>query len=135
MDNESLDTQTLQYGDSTSKNVAPAPDLPLTGNTACQGEATGCARIVYSADEIHKVKQGDILVTTMTTPDLMLAIERCVGIVTDEGGILCHAAIISRELQIPCIIGTEWATQSIEDGDNIHVDAANSTGYVNSLSK
>jgi pyruvate,water dikinase len=59
----------------------------------------------------------------MTTPDLMPAIEKAVAIVTDEGGMLCHAAIVSRELGIPCIIGTRNATSILRDGDLVEVDA------------
>ena len=66
---------------------------------------------------------GEILVTTMTTPSLMLAVEKAAGIVTDEGGMLCHAAIISREFNLPCVIGTNDATQRIHTGDIIVVSA------------
>ncbi|GAG17127.1 unnamed protein product, partial [marine sediment metagenome] len=64
-----------------------------------------------------------ILVTNMTTPDLMQAIEKVVAIVTDEGGILCHAAIVSREFGIPCVIATKIATKVLKDGDLVEVDA------------
>lgn len=104
--------------------------LPLSGTTACPGKASGTARLLFSAEDIHKLNEGDILVTTMTTPDLMLAIEKCSAIVTDEGGLLCHAAIISRELQIPCVIGTGGATKAVRDGDLIVVDAKTHEGTV-----
>ena len=61
----------------------------------------------------------EILVTTMTTPSLMLAVEKAAGIVTDEGGMLCHAAIVSREFDIPCVIGTNEATRRLRTGDTI----------------
>jgi pyruvate,water dikinase len=66
---------------------------------------------------------GEILVTTMTTPSLMLAVEKAAGIVTDEGGMLCHAAIVSREFEIPCVIGTNEATRQLRTGDTIIVAA------------
>ena len=107
----------------------------LEGTTACPGEAEGVVRIVRSVADINKVNEGDILVTSMTTPDLMLAIEKAAAIITDEGGILCHAAIISRELNIPCIIGTENATRSFQDGDVVRMQADSNTGIVQLLEK
>lgn len=73
--------------------------------------------------EPDKVKEGDILVTFMTTPVFVPAMEKAAAIVTDEGGILCHAAIVSRELGIPCVIGTKIATKVLKDGDFVEVDA------------
>jgi len=70
-----------------------------------------------------KLKQGDILVTTMTTPDFLFIMKKAAGFITDEGGITCHAAIVSRELKIPCIIGTKIATKVLKDGDLVEVDA------------
>lgn len=72
---------------------------------------------------MHKVKEGDILVAPMTTPELMPAMKNAAAFITDEGGITCHAAIISRELDKPCIIGTKTATRIIKDGDLVEVDA------------
>ncbi|MBO0755380.1 MAG: phosphoenolpyruvate synthase, partial [Bradyrhizobiaceae bacterium] len=66
---------------------------------------------------------GEILVTTNTTPSLMLAVEKAAGIVTDEGGMLCHAAIVSREFDIPCVIGTEDSTCRLRTGDTIDMSA------------
>ena len=66
---------------------------------------------------------GDILVTGMTRPEFVPLMKRSAAIITDEGGITCHAAIISRELGIPCIIGTKVATQVLKDGDMVEVDA------------
>ena len=67
--------------------------------------------------------QGDILVTEMTTPDFVPAMKRASAIVTDKGGITCHAAIVSRELNIPCVIGTKIATKVFKDGDVVEVNA------------
>ncbi len=66
---------------------------------------------------------GEVLVTTMTTPSLMLAVEKAGAIVTDEGGMLCHAAIVSREFDIPCVIGTETATHILKDDNLVNVNA------------
>ncbi|OGM04462.1 hypothetical protein A2715_05160 [Candidatus Woesebacteria bacterium RIFCSPHIGHO2_01_FULL_39_32] len=95
----------------------------VKGRVASTGKVRGKVRVVRSLKGIGKVEKGDILVATMTTPDYMLAIHKCAGIVTDEGGVTCHAAIISREFNIPCIVGTGNATQVLEDGDLVEVDA------------
>ncbi|MFA5183983.1 MAG: PEP-utilizing enzyme [Patescibacteria group bacterium] len=93
------------------------------GLTASTGRARGLAKIVTSVKEIDKVKVGDILVAVMTRPDYIMGIKKAAAIVTDEGGITCHAAIISRELGIPCIIGTKIGTKILKDGDLIEVNA------------
>lgn len=98
-------------------------EWPLIGSAACEGDVVGTARVVETENDIESVQHGDIIVTAMTTPSLMIAIEKCAGIVTDEGGIACHAAIISRELDIPCVINTEIGTCVIGDGDRLQVSA------------
>jgi len=95
----------------------------LKGNTAYPGIAVGTVRIIRSIKEIGKLKKGEILVTPMTTPDMTIVIHKAAAIVTDEGGITCHAAICSRELKIPCVIGTKNATNVLKDGDLVKVDA------------
>lgn len=93
------------------------------GLTACMGKATGTVKVVKSAKEIDKVEEGDIIVAVMTRPDYVPAMKRAAAIVTDEGGVTCHAAIVSRELNIPCIIGTKIATKALKDGDCVEVNA------------
>lgn len=95
----------------------------IKGNGVSLGKAKGKVKLVLKEKDINKFHNGDILITTMTTPDLILAVQKSNGIVTDEGGILCHAAIVSRELGIPCIINTKVATKVLKDGDLIEVDA------------
>lgn len=102
----------------------------LAGTTAWPGSATGRVKVVESFHDVSKVERGDVLVTTMTTPDLILALERAGAIVTDEGGLLCHAAIISRELNVPCLIGCQIATASLADSDLVSVDATPGHGRV-----
>jgi len=97
----------------------------IRGQIASPGIVRGRAKIILSYKEISKIKKGDILVSTMTTPDFVSAMEKASAIITNEGGITCHAAIVSRELNIPCIIGTKIATQVLKDGDLIEVDANN----------
>ena len=70
-----------------------------------------------------KVEKGDIIVATMTTPDYISAMEKASGFITDEGGITCHAAIISREFNVPCIVGTVNATEKLRDGQIVEMDA------------
>jgi pyruvate,water dikinase len=72
---------------------------------------------------MNKVQKGDILVTSMTTPDYVPAMERAAAFITDEGGLSCHAAIVAREMKKPCIIGTKIATKVLKDGDIVEVDA------------
>lgn len=95
----------------------------LKGNIACKGIAKGKVKIILELKDLHKVKKGDILITTMTTPNMVPAMERCCAIVTDEGGLTCHAAIVARELGKPCIVGTKHATKIFKDNDLVIVDA------------
>ncbi len=95
----------------------------LSGMTAYPGIAQGKAKIIWKAEDSAMFKEGDILVTSMTTPQLVPLMQKAAAIVTDEGGLLCHAAIISRELKKPCIIGTGNATKILRDGEKIEVDA------------
>ncbi len=105
----------------------------VTGRPASLGKVTGKVKIVRNLKELHKVEKGDVLVAKMTTPDYMIAIHKAVAMVTDEGGVTCHAAIVSRELRIPCIVGTKVATQVLTDGEFVEVDA--NTGTVKVLAK
>ncbi len=95
----------------------------VKGMTAYPGIVIGKVRIIRRKDEIDQMKKGEILISPMTTPDVFIAIKKASAIVTDEGGQLCHAAIISRELKIPCIVGTKTASETFTDGDLIEVDA------------
>lgn len=97
----------------------------ISGRVACQGHVTGTVKIVTGIKELNKVKPGDILVAHMTTPDYLPAMYKAGAIVTDEGGVTCHAAIVSREFNIPCIVGTQNATSILKDGDQVTVDAMN----------
>ena len=95
----------------------------IKGIAACLGKHKGRVKIVLSSREIDKVKEGDVLVSIMTNPYFVLAMIKAGAIVTDEGGVLCHAAIVSREFGIPCIVGTKIATKVLKDGDIVEVDA------------
>jgi phosphohistidine swiveling domain-containing protein len=99
----------------------------IKGTCAQKGLARGVVCIIRSRAELGKFKEGNILVSPTTTPDLMPAIIRCAAIVADEGGLVSHAAITSRELKKPCVIGTKIATQVLKDGDMVEVDADKGT--------
>jgi pyruvate,water dikinase len=105
-----------------------APVL-LSGAPASPGVAYGPVKIVPDPSQIDKVLGGDILVAEMTTPDFVPAMKRAAAIVTDRGGRTAHAAIVSRELGIPCVVGSERATTSLSDGQVITVDGSNGKVY------
>lgn len=96
----------------------------LAGMPASPGAAAGPVRIVRRASEIDRVKQGDVLVAEMTTPDFVPALKRAAAIITDRGGRTCHAAIVSRELGVPCVVGTNNATQVLRDEQVLTVDGS-----------
>jgi phosphoenolpyruvate synthase/pyruvate phosphate dikinase len=101
------------------------PVETIKGVAANKGKAEGVVKIIYSAKDVDKMEKGNILVTRMTVPDMIMAIEKAAAIVTDEGGITSHAVIISRELGKPCVIATKIATKVLKDGDRVRVDAEN----------
>lgn len=95
----------------------------LCGTSASLGKARGYARIINTQADFSKMKSGDILVAPMTRTEYLPLMKIAAAIITDEGGVTCHAAIVSRELCKPCIIGTQIATETLKDGDEIEVDA------------
>lgn len=95
----------------------------LKGEVGCPGVAQGTVRIIIRAEEMKKMNQGDILVSIATDPDIVPAMKKAAAIVTEQGGVTSHAAIVSRELGIPCVIGTKIATKVLKDGDMVEVDA------------
>lgn len=95
----------------------------IKGNIASRGLVIGVAKVIPNVSEIGKLNKGDILVTSMTTPDFVVAMKQAGAIVTDEGGLSCHAAIVSRELKKPCIVGTKIGSKVLKDGDLVEVNA------------
>jgi phosphohistidine swiveling domain-containing protein len=95
----------------------------LSGQTAYKGKVQGPVCLVLSKADMAKVIKGDILVTPMTNPDMVPVMKIAGAVVTNEGGLTCHAAIASRELQVPCVVGTKFATEVLKDGDMVEVDA------------
>jgi len=105
----------------------------LKGKTGYKGIVRGKVKILFTAKDIPKLEKGDILVANLTDPTFNPAFEKISGVITDEGGILCHSAIMAREFKIPCIVNTKIATQVLKDGDLVEVDADN--GVVRILEK
>lgn len=99
------------------------------GLGASPGLVSGTVKVIKELDELDKILDGDILVTTMTTPDMVPAMKRANGIVTDEGGVTCHAAIISRELGIPCVSGTGEATSVLKENTKVTIDGKKGIVY------
>ncbi len=100
----------------------------LTGSVANPGVRKGRVRVIKNIEkdldsQLEKMQKGEILVTEMTRPQIILAVKKASAIITDEGGISCHAAILARELNKPCIIGTKIATEVLRDGDEVEVNA------------
>ena len=121
-----LDKNQIQKLDAIAKSESETNTVEeIRGLVASAGKIIGKVSIVESSEDIHKVNDGDVLVSIMTRPDYISGMRKAAAFVTDEGGITCHAAIIARELKKPCIIGTKNATQVLHDGDLVEVDADN----------
>ncbi|MBO8128652.1 MAG: phosphoenolpyruvate synthase [Peptococcaceae bacterium] len=115
---------TLQPENNENERVVLARGLG-----ASPGIAYGPVRVVQTLNDINQVYEGDILVTVMTNPDMVPAMKKAAGIVTDEGGRTCHAAIVSRELGVPCIVGAKDATRVLQEGMEVTVDATRGVIY------
>ncbi|WP_025025317.1 phosphoenolpyruvate synthase [Companilactobacillus nodensis] len=121
--------------DSGDDNVVAESDAKavVRGLPASPGVASGVVHVIDDPKDIDQFKKGEILVTLMTSPDWVPAMKKAAAIVTNNGGMTCHAAIVSREMQIPCIVGTgskgEAATDAMKDGDVVTVDAKNGIVY------
>jgi pyruvate,water dikinase len=103
--------------------LAKGHTVLLKGIGASPGFASGRVKLILGKDEIREVESGDIIVTTMTTPDLVPTMSKSAAIITDLGGRTCHAAIVSREMGIPAIVGTQEASKILKDGQKVTVDA------------
>ncbi len=117
-----LDSALATYRIQIAREDIAATDQ-IVGQVASRGSAHGKVRLVLYKEDIGTLEAGEILVTQMTAPDFVPAMKKAAAIITDEGGITSHAAIVSRELGKPCVIGTKFATQLLKDGDTVEVDA------------
>ncbi|MEK6850782.1 MAG: phosphoenolpyruvate synthase [Nanoarchaeota archaeon] len=111
---------TTSFSASVKKDISGK--VLLTGLGASPGIGTGIVKIIHNLSEQEKIKKGDVLVTEMTNPDMVVSMQKAAAIITDEGGITSHAAIVSREMGIPCIVGTNEATTTLQDGTYVTVD-------------
>jgi pyruvate,water dikinase len=98
-------------------------EVLVSGLGAAPGLASGAVRVVRALNEADGLDDGEVLVTHMTAPDWVPLMRRAAAIITDSGGMTCHAAIVSRELGIPCVVGTAEATKVLRDGEVVTVDA------------
>ncbi len=113
-----------------TEKVVSEKKVVIRGLPASPGIAFGKVKIAFSPEEADKImKKGDILVTVMTNPDWVPYMRLASAIVTDEGGMTCHAAIVSRELGIPCIVGTRTATKTLKQNQEYTVDAKTGVVY------
>ena len=101
----------------------------LEGLGASPGIGVGVVRIVKEMSDLSKIKKGDVMVTEMTNPDMVVSMQKSVAIITDEGGMTSHASIVSREMGIPAIVGTGDATSILKEGMKITVDGENGKVY------
>jgi len=122
-------TVLTERGGVEEEGEAETAPVLLNGAAASPGVAAGPARVVVSASEIDIVRQGDVLVAEMTTPDFVPAMKRAAAIVTDRGGRTAHAAIVSRELGIPCVVGTGAATATLRQDQLVTVDGSQGKVY------
>lgn len=113
---------TSSGGTATSGEAASGEPL-VRGLGAAPGQASGAARLITSLADAERFGDGDVLVAHMTAPDWVALMRRASAIVTDSGGMTCHAAIVSRELGVPCVVGTGDATSRLRDGEVVTVDA------------
>ena len=119
-----------------NSNDIKMASLPiLTGAPASPGIGTGPVKILKSPKEIGKIEKGDVLVAPMTSPDYVPAMKKANAIITDQGGQTSHAAIVSRELGIPCVVGTQMATHELKDGMIVTVDGETGQIYMGSKVK
>ncbi len=121
--------ETVWSGRKAEEETGIKGKVILKGLPASPGLGTGTVKIIKNLNDIDKVKPGDILVTKMTNPDMVPAMKKAEAIVTDEGGVTSHAAIVSRELGIPCVVGTEKATKKLKEKQLITVDGEEGVVY------
>jgi pyruvate,water dikinase len=112
-----------------STGSAGAGKVLLTGSGASPGFATGTVKLITAGKDLGKIQLGDIMVTKMTMPDMVPGMKRAGAIITDEGGMACHAAIVSRELGCPAVVGSKKATSILKDGMEVTVDGSKGIVY------
>lgn len=142
--NQNEKTETLEAARIASSSIATIHTASATAHISNQillkgmgvspGVGSGVVKIILNANEIDKIRKGDVLVTEMTNPDFVPAMEKAAAIVTNKGGVTSHAAIVSRELGVPAIVGAANATEVLKDGQVVTVDATNGLVFEGTLS-
>ena len=120
---------TASGGDKSAELAEHEGDALVRGLGAAPGVGHGEVKIISELSQGNDLKEGDVLVTHMTAPDWVPLMRRSAAIITDSGGMTCHAAIVSRELGIPCVVGAADATSKLRDGELVTVDATHGTVY------
>lgn len=100
----------------------PKQKIILEGTEASPGVASGKVRVINGTEDFGKFEKGNVLVTEITDPSMVVIMQKACAIITDRGGVMSHPAIVSRELGIPCVVDTKEATEILEDGDEVKVD-------------
>ncbi|MEK6872466.1 MAG: phosphoenolpyruvate synthase [Nanoarchaeota archaeon] len=124
-----------KYESLESKGNELKGNVILQGLAASPGIGVGIVKIIRNVEDLVKIKKGDILVTKMTNPDMVVSMQKSMAIVTDDGGITSHAAIVSREMGIPAVVGTNEATKILKEGMKITVDGFNGIVYEGEVSE
>ncbi|KKU07008.1 MAG: Phosphoenolpyruvate synthase/pyruvate phosphate dikinase [Candidatus Magasanikbacteria bacterium GW2011_GWA2_45_39] len=131
------DKETLWAGQGVKKyffkNESKKNETQLQGTVGCVGAARGRVQIVRTSADRKNFKKGNVLVAVTTNPEYVTAMQKACALVTDEGGLTCHAAIVAREMKMPCVVGTKNATTVFKNGDYVEVDG--SAGIVRKLKK
>jgi pyruvate,water dikinase len=112
------------------RGTASVGERSLRGTAASAGEATGIARVVRGPEDFARVSPGDVVVCATTTPAWSPLFASIAALVTDTGGILCHAAVVAREYRLPAVVGTEAATRLVPDGARVRVDGASGEVWI-----
>lgn len=129
-----IDKTTIVNNEAKSAVVQETAPI-LKGISASPGIGSGIVKILKSPKEIDKIKTGDVLVAPMTSPDYVPAMKKASAIVTNEGGMTSHAAIVSREMGIPCVVGTKTGTKTLNEGDIVTVNGSTGEIYMGGMSK
>jgi len=131
---QSRPVTTLKEADGEKEDQSKIKEKPiLKGQAASPGLASGPVQKISSAKEINKIQKGDVLVAPMTSPDFVPAMKKVVAIITDKGGQTSHAAIVSRELGLPCIVGAKTATKDLKNNQMVTVNGSLGEIYAGSL--
>lgn len=118
-----------------ARSAPQAERVLVRGLAASAGRASGAVRVLHGTEEATSLRDGEVLVASMTSPDWVPAIRRAAALVTDGGGMTCHAAIVSRELGVPCVVGTRTATTVLRDGEIVTVDGKLGEVYAGTVSE